>query len=112
MLETTKHTRVTTEDKKEGELAPSVYKVKALKGGKTLATIQFQEGPMKEAESNGIFHEDLLHIVKNRLHHFQDSPYASDENERALQHVSQAILALNERTQNREARGVKGTSKI
>lgn len=112
MLESTKHTRVTAKDKKTGEFAPSTYEVKALNGGKTLATIQFQEGPMKEAESNGIFHEDLLHIVKNRLHHFQKSPYASVENERALQHVSQAIIALHERTKNRESRGVKGTSEI
>ena len=77
-----------------------------------LATILFQNGPVKEEGVNGIFIEDLLNICAHRLECFQAGPFACTENGEALDGVYQAIKWLNKRTASRQSRGVEGTNKV
>ena len=72
--------------------------------------VAFQEGPIKEVGINGITNEDLLAMVAARLEAFQQSPFASDDNATALDHVYAALDALNIRTKKRMARDVEGTN--
>lgn len=72
--------------------------------------IEFQDGPIKEHGVNGLTQEVLLAIVQHRLECFQAGEYACAENEKALAHVRAALEALKERTRNRQARDVEGTS--
>mgnify|MGYP001617074970 FL=1 len=73
--------------------------------------IQFQNGPVVENGINGLHQEDLLHIVVDRLRHFQQGSFACRENELALTKIEEAIHWLNHRTAERQARGVEGTTK-
>ena len=75
-----------------------------------LSNIQFQKGPVKESGVNGCHHEDLILIVVDRLKGAQAGDYACRENEMALQHLEEALLWLNYRTNARKQRGVEGTS--
>lgn len=70
--------------------------------------IKFQKGPIAEVGVNGGSVEALLAIVADRLKGFQSGPFACDANEEALTHAINALAALNERTQDRLARGVEG----
>lgn len=70
--------------------------------------ILFQNGPIPQNGHNGVTLEQLLGICGHRLVGFQSGPFACDNNERALQHILQAISILNERTVDRIARGVEG----
>jgi len=71
--------------------------------------ISFQNGPIGEVGVNGISQEALLAIVKDRLECFQSGPYATADNQAALDHVCDAIDWLHKRTKERMARGVEGT---
>lgn len=71
--------------------------------------ILFQNGPIPEAGVNGVTHEVLLAIVRDRLESFQAGPYATEENQRALAAVKEAQHWLQFRTLKRMARGVEGT---
>ena len=77
-----------------------------------VASVHFQEGPVKEVGLNGFGDVDLLLMVKTRLQAFQATEYACKENTEALVNVQEAITWLTSRTRNREARGVEGTSQI
>ena len=77
--------------------------------GKILANISFQNGPIKEAGVNGVMNEDLLAILIDRMRGFQSGDYACDANKHALYYLENALTALRERTDEREARGVEGT---
>lgn len=72
----------------------------------------FQEGNPTEVGVNGITHEALLAVLIDRLQSFQQGPFACPQNEEALQHLSEAMRALNSRTQERMARGVEGTGLV
>lgn len=72
--------------------------------------IKFQEGPIKESGLNGVTHEVLLAIVTDRLESFQKGDHACELNEVALDHVKEALAALQQRTRDRIERGVEGTS--
>ena len=75
-----------------------------------LACIDFQNGPRAAQDSfPGVCDQDLLEIVRDRLKAFQAGPYACFENARALMHIEQALLQLNERVEDRIKRGVLGT---
>ena len=74
-----------------------------------LATLRFQDGPIKEAGINGITHESLLAVIIDRLSSFQKGPFASEYNERALHHCRLALNEMQARTKERMARGVEGT---
>lgn len=72
--------------------------------------VKFQQGPVGEAGVNGCSNEDLLGIVMHRLAGFQSGPFPCNENGVALQHVQAALHWLQQRTLDRQARGVEGKS--
>jgi hypothetical protein len=74
-----------------------------------LCEIHFQEGPIKERGVNGVANEDLINMVICRLEGFQKSEFACKENEQAINKLSEALMWLRKRTNDREARGVEGT---
>lgn len=74
--------------------------------------IRFQNGPIAEAGVNGLTHEALLAILIDRMEGFQAGPYASADNQEALDAMRTAQAALQRRTLARMARGVEGTHKV
>ena len=74
--------------------------------------LPFQHGPIKEAGVNGITNEVLLAIVIDRLEFFQKGKFANVYNGSALSHIVDALEILEQRTREREARGVEGTHKL
>lgn len=72
--------------------------------------IQFQCGPVAEHGVNGTTQEALLAVLIDRLESFQAGPFASSENEMALDHLHVALRWLKRRTIDRVARGVEGKS--
>jgi len=75
----------------------------------TTYPIRFQNGPIAEVGVNGITHEALLAILIDRMEGFQAGPYASADNQEALDAMRTAQTALQRRTLARMARGVEGT---
>jgi hypothetical protein len=71
--------------------------------------IDFQNGPINEVGVNGLTHEALLAILIDRMEGFQAGPYASGDNQEALDAMRRAQTALQRRTLARMARGVEGT---
>lgn len=113
-LLTTKYTTVYQEKDFQFN-APHLFEVCASdnsNGTVILASIHFQEGPIKENGVNGVCNEDLLHMVISRLEHFQKSPFSSRDNALAITHIEDALLRLRKRTIAREARGVEGTNVV
>lgn len=78
--------------------------------GGIVATINFQEGPIKECGVNGIANEDALAMVLTRLEHFQKGPHSCRENAVAITKLEECLMWLRKRTLGREMRGVEGTS--
>lgn len=74
--------------------------------------ISFQNGPIKEVGTNGLTHEVLLTILRDRLASFQGGPYACRENAFALSHIQSALDILHARTLARQERGVEGTHQV
>ena len=78
--------------------------------------IEWQNGPLgrgkEREEPSGAFVEDVLEVCAERLRFFQKSNFACRENAIALTHLETAILWLNKRTRDREARGVEGTHEL
>ncbi len=79
---------------------------------KTLCTINFQNGPIKEFGINGVMNEDLIAVVIDRMRGFQSGDYACRDNALALTKLEEALMWLRNRTNSREARGVEGTNVI
>jgi hypothetical protein len=75
-------------------------------------TINFQRGPRKENNHNGLLEPALLVILQDRLERFQAGPYASDENAMALEHIKAARAAQCDRARARLERGVLGTTEV
>lgn len=77
----------------------------------TIGDIQFQNGARKEENSiHGVLDSDLLEIVRHRMQCFQDGPYASEYNAKALEHIELALMHLNRRVEDRIERNVLGTN--
>ena len=72
--------------------------------------MNFQNGPIKEAGVNGVMNEDLIAIVIDRMQGFQNGDFKCRENALALTKLEEALMWLRKRTQDREDRGVEGTS--
>lgn len=72
--------------------------------------IRFQNGPRSDEDSiHGVCDQDLLEIVKHRLQCFQNGPFATEYNSRALEHLEIALMYLNRRVEDRIERNVLGT---
>src|SRR6185312_9226683 len=67
------------------------------------STILFQNGPINEVGVNGLTHEALLAILIDRMEGFQAGPYASADNQEALDAMRTAQTALQRRTLARMA---------
>ena len=74
-----------------------------------IATVLFQNGPIKEVGVNGVTQEALLAIVIDRLRSFQAGPFACQANAEALAFCDDALKQLQIRTVERIKRGVEGT---
>ena len=70
--------------------------------------VQWQNGPMVEGNENGATVELLIRACVQRLEGL-DSFVPSDYNRTAIQHLNDAIVALENRTKDRARRGVMGT---
>lgn len=112
---TKRYTQVTAEDEKEFN-ANHRYVIRVSKNYNAeqneLAVINFQKGPIKENKVNGVMHEDLIATIIDRLESFQQSEYACRENALAITKLEEALMWLRKRTNDREARGVEGTSEV
>ena len=75
--------------------------------------IQWQNGPLcvdgVRQEPNGAFVEEVLQCCIYRMQFYQNSKFACDYNQRALEHMQAALTELNARTADREQRSVEGT---
>ena len=90
----------------------TVYGKEGEKPDFVVGNIKFQEGPIKEAGVNGVMNEDLIAIVIDRMQGFQSGQYKCRENAVALTKLEEALMWLRKRTQDREDRGVEGTSTV
>ena len=81
-------------------------------GPKEVTRIQFQHGPRGLATSTaGLFEDDLLAILEDRLVCFQAGPFACEETEQALAGVRHARVHLGQRVAKRIAQGVLGENR-
>lgn len=75
--------------------------------------IGWQNGPLMvdgvRDEPNGAFVEDVIKAAIGRIEFYQKSKFASDHNAKALVSLQEAVAHLQQRTKDREARGVEGT---
>ena len=75
--------------------------------------IRWQNGPLGRdvgrKEPNGAFVEGVIQAAVGRLQCYQASKFKCRENAIALTHLETALLWLQKRTDDREARGVEGT---
>jgi hypothetical protein len=85
--------------------------IKYGKRGGEIATVSFQNGPVKEAGVNGITDAQLLAILIDRMKGFQSGPFSSRENALTITKLEEAQLWMQARTMDRMRRGVEGESK-
>jgi hypothetical protein len=80
-------------------------------GPKDVCRIQFQHGPRGvEGSTPGVFDDDLLAIIEDRLTGFQEGPFACEENKSALDSIRSARRFLGLRVARRIAQGVLGAN--
>lgn len=78
--------------------------------------ISWQDGPLGRGDDrktpNGAFVETVIAAAKQRIEHYQkvaEGRFACRENALAITKLDEALLSLDKRTRDREARGVEGT---
>lgn len=80
------------------------------------AVIVWQKGPLGRGEvrqePNGAFVETIIAIAKDRLEFYQQSKFACQENEEAINFLESALKILDARTRAREEREVEGTHEV
>jgi len=77
--------------------------------GGSVCRIPFQHGPrLQEGSKPGVFDDDLLAVLQDRMEGFQAGPFACVENGVALEHIRAAREALSERVARRISQGVLG----
>lgn len=82
-------------------------------GPKDVTVVQFQHGPRGvDGSTPGVFDDDLLAIVQDRLEGFQSGPYACPENQIALDAVKAAREGLGVRVARRISQGVLGANAV
>lgn len=108
---TTNYTEVYAEGEREFS-ANHEYLIGPVDSTVEYARIKFQRGPIKENGINGCHNEDLIAIVIDRLQSFQESEYKCRENAIAITKLEEALMWLRKRTEDRQKRGVEGTSNL
>ena len=88
------------------------YEVHDVHTNNILSLVKFQKGPVNEFGLNGIFNEDVIIMVIDRLEFFQTQELACKENEEALKKLYESLMWLRKRTLDRKLRGVQGTSEV
>lgn len=78
--------------------------------GDLFSHIHFQNGPVKENGVNGLTSEALLAILIHRTK-VLDGNFPCDENKRAITYMENALALFEQRTKDRQARGVEGFNK-
>lgn len=77
--------------------------------GGQIFPIQFQHGAVKESGVNGVTSEALIAIVLHRLR-VLNQKFPCRENSLAITNIEQGLMWLEQRTRNRQERGVEGLS--
>ncbi len=79
-------------------------------------SVIWQRGPLltdeDRQEANGCLVETLIDVALDRLRRFQDGPLACGENAMAIAYLRKALSWLDDRTEDRQARGVEGTNNV
>lgn len=78
--------------------------------GENITPIHFQNGPVKANGVNGATSEALLAILIHRTK-VLDGNFPCDENKRAISYMENALALFEQRTKERQARGVEGFNK-
>lgn len=87
------------------------YVIKNAENDNVLFNVKHQKGPRKDVQSiQGVLDNDLLEIARDRLKCFQDGPFASEYNAKALEHIEEALMWMNRRVEDRIERNVLGTN--
>ena len=79
--------------------------------GPTVTYINFQKGGVAQNGINGLTNESLLAILIDRMYHL-NSLFHCTENDRAIQHLEEALVNLEVRTARRIVRGVEGKEEV
>ena len=87
----------------------AIYRIYAKDSDVPLLEIPFQTGAINEHGLNGASLESVLAVIIHRLETLNVSPFKSVFNRQALNHLQSAIKMLENRTLDREHRGVEGT---
>ena len=72
--------------------------------------LQFQDGPIQEAGTNGITNEALLAVLIDRLG-LLNKKFPCRENSIVITKLEESLMWLEKRTKDRIARGVEGQNK-
>ncbi|HET8686023.1 MAG TPA: hypothetical protein VFM18_05085 [Methanosarcina sp.] len=75
--------------------------------GPTVTYINFQNGGVADKGVNGLTNEALIAILIDRMYHL-NSKFPCRENDRAIQHLEEALVNLEVRSARRIVRGVEG----
>ena len=78
--------------------------------GGTPQIIRFQHGPVKEHGVNGVQDSAVIAVLIERFEGFQAGNFACEANAAVLGHLRAALNANLQRTRDRVARQVEGTS--
>lgn len=77
--------------------------------------ITWQNGPLgspddpDRREPNGAFVEDVIAAALQRIEHYQNTQFACEENEDAIDYLNLALKRLEDRTSRRVADNTEGT---
>jgi len=78
--------------------------------------IDWQNGPLGRGadrqEPNGAFVETVIEMCLRRLQFYQKSKFSCRQNALAITKLEEALHWLNDRTTEREARGIEGTHEV
>jgi hypothetical protein len=78
--------------------------------------ISWQMGPLGRGKErripNGAFVEKIIYAAIDRIQFYQRSKFNCADNELALNHLRDALVALERRTAERDAREVEGTHAV
>ena len=99
-----------------GQNSPALhhYRSKAeTADGYSGALLHFQDGPIKEFGVNGTTNEEVIEVLIARiesLNEMENGKFKCRENSLAITKLEEALMWLQRRTANREARSVEGTN--